>query len=110
MDALNRHREFPPPVVKPTGPPLLFFLVRSEGGAECARLQEANGAGGGGGGGYASATSPTPSQSQSPPPPPQQRARTRGGGRGEGEDAVVFKRDQGHEVQWGLGLVGGVSL
>jgi hypothetical protein len=75
--------------------------VRSEGGAECARLQEANG--NGAGGGYASATSPTPSESQSPPPP--QRARTRG--RGE-QDSVVFKRDQGQEVQWGL--VGGVSL
>ena len=85
-------------------PPLL--LVRSEGGAECARLQEANGTGGGG---YASTTSPTPSQSQSPPPP--QRAKIRvGGGRGEEQDSGVFKRDQGQEVQWGLVGMGAVSL
>ena len=57
MDALNRHRESPSPLVvkyKLKLDPLL--LVRSEGGAECARLQEANGTGGGG---YASTTSPT---------------------------------------------------
>ena len=76
--------------------------MRSEGGAECARLQEANGTGGG----Y---TSPTPSQSQSPPPP--QRAKIRGGGgRGEEQDSVAFKRDQGQEVQWGLVGMGAVSL
>ena len=105
MGALNRHRESPSPLVvkyKLKLDPLL--LVRSEGGAECARLQEANGMGGGG---YASTTSPTPSQSQSQPPP--QRARTKGGGGGRGEeDSAVFKRDQGQEVHWGL--VGGFSL
>ena len=84
-------------------PPLL--LVRSEGGAECARLQEANGTGGG----YASTTSPTPSQSQSPPPPQRTKIRV-GGGRGEEQDSGVFKRDQGQEVQWGLVGMGAVSL
>jgi hypothetical protein len=81
--------------------------VRSEGGAECARLQEANG-NGNGAGGYVSTTSPTLSQS----PPRPQRARTRGGGgggRGE-QDSVVFKRDQGQEVQWGLGVGWWVGL
>ena len=43
-----------------------------------------------------------------PQSPPPQRARGGAGGRGEEQDSVVFKRDQGQEVQWGL--VGGVNL
>ena len=107
MDALNRHRECPLPCETLNFTQAQPPLVRSEGGAECARLQEANGTGGGG---YASTTSPTPSQSQSPPPPQRTKIRVGGGGRGEEQDSGVFKRDQGQEVQWGLVGMGAVSL
>ena len=108
MDALNRHRECPSSLSLVVGlQAKVTPLVRSEGGAECARLQEANGTGGGG---YASTTSPTPSQSQSPPPPQRAKIRGGGGGRGEEQDSAVFKRDQGQEVQWGLVGMGAVSL
>ena len=81
--------------------------MRSEGGAECAHLQEANGTRRGG---YASTTLPTASQSQSLPPPQRAKIRGGGGGRGEEQDSGVFKRDQGQEVQWGLVGMGAVSL
>lgn len=46
MDALNRHCEYMRLLIMKTY--LMFLSVRSEGGADCLKLQEANGGGSGG--------------------------------------------------------------